>query len=105
MFFHFLFLLKIKTFIIWITYLKLIQYGLERGILGSRIPAPFQLESLIPKFCHRYAEYRIRSRILANPASPWAVESRIPLEFSASRTDTGNTPPDPDPKTLQFFPP
>lgn len=102
MFFHFLFLLKIKTFIIWITYSKIIQHGLERGILGSRIPAPFQLESLIPKFCHRYAEYRIRARILANPASPGAVKSRIPLEFSASRTDTGNTPPDPHPKTLQF---
>ena len=105
MFFHFLFLSKIKTFIIWIRYSKLIQYGLERGILGSRIRAPFQLESLIPKFCHRHAEYRIRARILANPASPGAVKSRIPLEFSASRTDTGNTPPDPDPKTLQFFPP
>ena len=58
MFFHFVFLLKIKTFIIWITHSKLIQCGLERGILGSRIPVPFQLESLIPKFCHRYAEYR-----------------------------------------------
>lgn len=64
---------------------------------STRIPHPEVLSSLcrISHSCPNFGESRF----------PGAVKSRIPLEFSASRTDTGNTPPDPDPKTLQFFPP